>query len=153
MDPLSAAIITILGKYAIDAGVTLVKEAGPAAKETAARLFGKVLHYLRQKPGSQAIADGYEKNPAGYEAPMQDQVETALAADANFKEELQALVTQFEEQQQAFQPDVSVKVGQGSAAAVGDQSTAVAERGVSVTGDVTGGIVTGDQMGSRKKKK
>lgn len=35
MDPVTAAIITILGNYTIDAGATLAREAGPAAKETA----------------------------------------------------------------------------------------------------------------------
>jgi hypothetical protein len=153
MDPLSAAIITILGKYAIDAGATLLKEAGPAAKETAANLFKKVLGYLRQKPAAQAIADGYEKNPTGYEAPMQDQVEAALADNTSLKEELQALVAQFEEQKKAFQPSVQVQVGKRGVAAVGDGATAVGERGVHVTGDVKGGITTGDQTKGHKKKK
>lgn len=63
MDSMSATTITILGKYALDAGVTLAKEAGLAARETAEKLFTKVLHHLRQKPESKAIADGYQRNP------------------------------------------------------------------------------------------
>lgn len=33
MDPLTVAIIDVLGKYAIDQGITLLKEAGQAAAQ------------------------------------------------------------------------------------------------------------------------
>jgi hypothetical protein len=152
MDPVTAAIVTILGKYAIDAGATLAKEAGPAAKEIAARLGGKVLGYLRRKPEGKAIADGYDKNPQGYEAPLGDQVEAAIQADAALKAELEQLIEQYKTEEQAFQATIQVKVGKGGAAAVGDKAVAVAERGVYVKGDVQGGITTGDQSGDPEKK-
>jgi hypothetical protein len=151
MDPLTAGILTILGKYAIDAGATLAKEAGPAAKETAAALFGKVMGYLRKDPAGKAIADGYENNPQGYEAPMQDQVNKAVETDPEFKESLAKLVEAYEKEAAAFQPGVSVKVGKGGAAAVGTGAKAAAERAVIVDGNVSGSISTGDQVADREK--
>ena len=66
MDPLTAGVVTILGKYAIDAGATLVKEVGPAAKDAAAELFSKVMAKLRKDQRGEFVADGYEKDPKGY---------------------------------------------------------------------------------------
>lgn len=142
MDPLTAGVMTILGKYAIDAGATLLKEAGPAAKETAASLFRKVMDHLRQKPAAEAIADGYEKNPKGYEVPMQDQVNTAVSTEPAFKAELQSLLEQYQSQAQTYQ-SIQAQVGSG-AAAIGDGATAVGERGVIVHGNVSGNIIIGD---------
>jgi hypothetical protein len=136
MDSLSATTITILGNYALDAGVTLAKEAGLVARETAEKLFAKVLHHLRQKPESKAIAGGYQRN---YKAPLQDQLEAAVQADPSFKQELYQLLTQFEAQKQAFQ----LQVGAGGAAAVGERATAVGQRGVNIGGSVQGPIITG----------
>jgi hypothetical protein len=143
MDTLTSTVVSIISKYAIDAGATLAKEAGPVAKETAENLFGKVLQYLRQQAASKAIADGYEKNPTGYKVPLQDQLEAAVQADSSFKQAVAQLVTQFEIQQKAFQPNTQVKVKGGGAAAVGKGATAVGERGVQVGGNVQGPIITG----------
>jgi hypothetical protein len=52
MDSLSATTITILGNYVLDAGVTLAREVGPAARETAEKLFTTILQHLRQRPES-----------------------------------------------------------------------------------------------------
>jgi hypothetical protein len=142
MDPLTVTVITIISKYVVDAGVTLAREGGPAAKKTAEKLFSKVLQYLSQKPAAKAIADGYEKNPVGYKAPLQDQVESAVQADDTFKQAVTELVTQFEVQQQAFRDTVQVKVVGGGAAAVGERATAIGERGVQA-GNVGGSIITG----------
>jgi hypothetical protein len=142
MDAVTAAVMTILGKCAIDAGAALAREVGPAARETAEKLYGKVLHYLRQKPASQAIADGYEKNPTGYKVPLQDQVETAVQADDSFKQAVAELVSQFEAQRRAFQATIRVNVEGGGAAAVGEGATSLGERAVQA-GDVGGSIITG----------
>ena len=74
MDPLTVSVVTIISKYAIDAGKTLVQEAGPLARDTAEKLCALVLQHLRRKLEGRAIADGFEKNPDGYRAPVQDSV-------------------------------------------------------------------------------
>ena len=143
MDQLSATTITVLSKYALDAGVKLAKEAGPAARETAEKLFAMILQHLRQRPASRLIADGYQKNPTGYAVPMQDQIASAVQADLAFKQELHRLVSQFEAHEQAFRATIQVQVDQGGAAAVGEGAVAVGERGVNVGGSVQGPIITG----------
>lgn len=148
MDVITASVISILGKYALDKGAELAKEAGPAAKEAAEKLFDKIIGYFRDKPETQAIANGYENNPTGYEVPMQDQVDTAVQQDADLKAELEKLIAQYKKEKEAFQAaqpgSTQVSVSEGGTAVVGSGNTVVGERGVYVKGSVKGGITTGD---------
>ena len=62
MEPLTATIIVVLGKYALDKGLELGKEVGPKALETAKEMFTTVLDRLRKDPTGKVVADQYEKN-------------------------------------------------------------------------------------------
>ena len=138
-DPLTLSVVTLLGKYAIDAGITLAKEAGPAAAKKAAELAKVALDYLRQKPDSQVIADLYESKPDVYGDALADQLDAAVQADAAFKEQLAALMAEYERAAPAVQATLT---GSG-AIAQGEGATAVGQRGAHVGGSA-GMVITGD---------
>ncbi|MFN8596419.1 MAG: hypothetical protein U0559_09585 [Anaerolineae bacterium] len=96
MDPLTTAVTTLLGKYAIDKGATLIKEAGQAAANVAAKLFEKVLTRLKADPAEAKNADRFEQNPTGYAAPIADAVDEKLKSDPNFAAEIRHLLEEFE---------------------------------------------------------
>jgi hypothetical protein len=138
-DPLTLSVVTILGKYAVDAGVTLAKEAGPAAAKKAGQLLKAALDYLRQKPEGQVIAASFEAKPDVYAKPLEDQLQTAVQADPAFRDQLAALLAEY--QAQAAAPQATL-TGSG-AVAQGEGATAVGERG-SYVGRDAGLIITGD---------
>ena len=152
MDLLTDSIVTIISKSTQDA--LLAKEVGPDARDTATKLYEKILHYLRNKPESKVIADGFEKNPDGYKVPLQDQVDSAIRADEIFKQELTQLFVQFETQKRAFSANIQINVDDGGAVAVGDSSTALGQGSVIVDGNVDGPIFGGSsnviQFGSSR---
>lgn len=138
-DPLTLTVVTILGKYAIDAGATLARQAGPAAASKAGQLFKAALDQLRQKPEGQVIAAGFESKPEVYAKPLEDQLETATQADPAFKEQLAALLAGYQAESATFQATLT---GSG-AIAQGPGATAVGQRGANVGRDA-GMIITGD---------
>jgi hypothetical protein len=97
MDPLIAAIMTVLGKYAIDKGAALAKEIGQAAADAAGKLFMKVMGKLKDDPGEAKNAERYEKDPKTFEASVAAAVDDQIKADPNFAKELQQLVEQFKQ--------------------------------------------------------
>ena len=131
MDPLTASIIVILGKYALDKGVELGKEVGPKALDTAKEMFTVALDRLRKDPKGEVIANEYEKDPEAYEKPVEKELDTQVQADAEFKAQLQALLEKYEQAAQehavatgtTYQPTVTAGKG-----------------GVAVGRDVHGGI-------------
>ena len=50
MDPITAGIVVVLGKYVIDQGAGLIKEVGPTAAEKAGELLKTALDHLRGTP-------------------------------------------------------------------------------------------------------
>jgi hypothetical protein len=99
MDPLTAGILVVLGKYAIDKGPGLIEEVGPAAAEKAGELFKTALNYLRGKPNGQFVADGFEEDPGTYEKPVAKELETAVQADPEFAARLEELWVQYQQAQ------------------------------------------------------
>lgn len=138
-DPLTLSVVTILGKYVIDAGITLAKEVGPAAATKAGQLLKAALDHLRKKPEGQVIAAGFEAKPDVYARPLEDQLGTAVQADPAFKEQLAALLDEYKAQEAAFQATLT---GSG-AIAQGQGATALGERS-SYVGRDAGLIITGD---------
>ena len=96
MDPLTTAVTTILGKYAIDKGVTLIKEAGQAAANVAAKLFERVIARLKASPDDKKNAEHFEQNPEGYKAPIADAIDEQMKSDPNFAAEIKQLLEEFE---------------------------------------------------------
>jgi len=101
MEPLTVAVATVLGKYAIDQGATLLKEAGEAAVAAARRLFQKVIDRLKADPAEAKNADRFVKNPEGYQTVLADALDDQLKSDPGFAAELQALVKEFEQARSA----------------------------------------------------
>jgi hypothetical protein len=140
-DPITAAIVTILGKYVVDKGVELAKEVGPAAVGKAADLARVAFARLRKGPKGQMVAEGFEEDPATYQKPLEKELAAAAQADPDFAGELGALLAGYEEASGSYKASLS---GSG-AIAQGPGAKAVGERGVMVEGDVGGNIVTGDR--------
>lgn len=149
MEPLTATIIVILGKYALDKGLELGKEVGPKALETATEMFKIVLERIaRKKPETAAE---YPDHPETYEQPLASAVEAEVQADADFAAQLQALLAQYEEaakEHAAATGTVYKATVTGSGANAQDHSVAAGAGGVAVGRDVHGGV----HISGRKKE-
>ena len=141
MDPLTSAVVTLLGKYVVDKGASLLKEAGQAAVDAAAKLFEKVMGKLKADPAEAKTAERFEQNPEAMKAAVEIAVDEKAKAEPDFAAELKKLVEEFE---QAKSAAVSQMVA-GSGAAASDHSVAAGAGGVAfqVGGSVSGGIVIG----------
>jgi hypothetical protein len=78
VDPLTASITIILGKYALDKGAELAKEVGPTALEKAREIAVTALDRLRCNPADRVIADEFEKEPETYQKPLEKKLEEAM---------------------------------------------------------------------------
>lgn len=94
MDPIVAAVVTVLGKYVIDKGTELAREVGPKAAEVAASLFVKVVERFSQDPGDRKILQRFERNPQDYRAAVADSLEDHLK-DPEFSEAIRELLTEY----------------------------------------------------------
>jgi hypothetical protein len=148
MDTITASIIWILSQYALDKGVELAKEAGPAASEIAGRLFASVLERLRQEPRGQTVSEEFERDPETYGRPLQKQLQVAFNADPDFAAQLRELVSLYEQAAAAHAPSTGIRASLqgGGAIAQGSGATAVGSRGVNIGGSNTGTIITGDNV-------
>lgn len=168
MEPLTAAIMTVLGKYAIDKGAGLIKEAGRAAADVAGKLFAKVMERLKADPGEAKNAERYEKDPETFEAPVAAAVDDQIKADPNFAQELQQLVEQFKQAGGAslIASNITATASDGGTAVGsfqvgGNLSGNVQIGGTSTTTNRSGGVdinpsggtvnITGDVVGRDKK--
>jgi hypothetical protein len=97
MDPLTTAIMTVLGKFAVDKGAGIAKEVGDAAAKAAGQLFDKVMGKLKDDQRFSWLTDLFDKDPKTYEAPVAKAVEEQVKADPNFAAELDKLVEQFKQ--------------------------------------------------------
>ena len=118
MDPLTSTVVALIGKYAVDKGATLLKEAGQAAVDVAARLFEKIIGKLKADPAEAKNAERFEKNPEEFKAPVAAAVEEKMQAEPDFAAELKKLVEEFETAKSAAGITVAVS-GSGAAAAQG----------------------------------
>jgi hypothetical protein len=171
MDPLTLAITTILGKYAIDKGATLLKEAGKAAADAAGKLFQKVIDRLKADPAEAKNADRFEKDPQGYAKPIADAVADKVQADPKFAAELQALVEEFKKSGgqtiiaggDVFTADNAFKVGsnvggnvlrnEGGTVNIGPAHTTTTNRSGGTDVNASQVDINGDDIGRDKKTK
>ena len=147
MDPITASVAIVLGKYALDKGATLAKEAGPKALETAKQLFTLALDRLRGEPRGEFVAEAFEADPEVYQKPLEKELAEVAGADGDFAAQLQELMAEYEtaaREHAAATGTTYTAILKGSGAiAQGEGATAVGERGVFVGGDVKGGVRTG----------
>lgn len=149
MDPLSASITIILGKYALDKGAELAKEAGPAALEKARDIVTTALGRLRKDPAGEFVAKGFEKSPQGYQEPLQEKLAEIIEADPDFAAKLETLLEAYETaaQEHAAATGATYQASlEGSGAiAQGEGAVAAGKGGVAVGGNVEGGVRLGRQ--------
>lgn len=147
LDPVTAGIIAVLGKYVPDQGAELGQTAGPKALDTAKAIVTAALDRLRRTPKGQMLAEGFMEDATTYEKPVTKELEKAINEDAAFKAQMATLLTQFDRAAAAHAATTGTTytaVLRGSGAiAQGEDATAVGERGVNVGGSVGGSIVTG----------
>jgi len=137
IDPLTMVVVDILGKYVVDKGATLLKEAGQSAVQAAAKLFERVMAWLKADPAEARNAELFEENPEGYRTPVAEAIAEKVKSDPDFAMQLTALVEDYKKASNAVDAS-SIKVGSGAVAMQG--SVAAGEGGVAVSGDIQGGI-------------
>lgn len=143
-DPLTTSVMMVLGKYAVDKGVTLLKEVGPQAVEKAGALFKKALESLRRDPKGEMVADEYEADPKAAAGLLEKKLDAALQANANLKTELAALLAQYETAAKAHTPTYQGTVTGSGALAQGAGATAVGAGGSNIQhSTVTAPVITG----------
>jgi hypothetical protein len=163
MDPLTVAVTTILGKYAIDKGATLLKEAGKAAADAAGKLFQRVLDRLKADPAEAKNAERFEKDPQGYAKPIADAVADKVQSDPKFAAELQALVDEFKKSANAtiiqaggdvFMGDNAFKVNTNTGTILyGGSNNTVNNRSGGTNVNASQVDINGDVIGRDKKTK
>ena len=142
MDPLIMVAVDVLGKYVIDQGATLLKEAGQSAVQAAAKLFEQVMNRLKADPAEAKNAERFEQNPETYQVPIADALAEKVKNDPDFAAQLAALLKDYE---QALNTGATrIKVGKGAVAMQG--SVAAGAGGVAVAGNVQGGITLNNTL-------
>jgi 3D (Asp-Asp-Asp) domain-containing protein len=145
IDPLTMMVVDVIGKYVIDKGATLLKEAGQAATQAAAQLFEQVMNRLKADPAEAKNAERFEQNPEGYQAVIADAVGEKMKSDPDFTAQLVALVEDYKKA--IVTVDTSnIKVDSGVVATQG--GVAAGEGGVAIQGNVQGGITLNNTQSS-----
>ena len=96
MDPLVAAVATVIGNFAIDQGSKIVSSFGEVAGQVAQRIYKTVLDKLKSDPTVAKTADGYQQNPAGYQTAVTDALAEAVKSDPAFEAALRGLIQEYE---------------------------------------------------------
>jgi len=144
IDPLTMVVVDILGKYVVDKGATLLKEAGQSAVQAAAKLFERVMAWLKADPAEARNAERFEQNPEGYRTPVAEAIAEKVKNDSDFAAQLTELLEDYKKAIITIDTsniNTDVVATQGSAAA--------GEGGVAVVGNVKGGISISNQQSNR----
>lgn len=137
IDPLIMLVVDVLGKYVVDKGATLLKEAGQAAAQAASQLCEFVLAHLKANPADSKNAEHFEENPEGYQTPMADAIAEKAKSDPDFAAQLTALLEEYRKAAGAG-PATNINGTSGIVATQGGIATGAG--GVAVAGNVKGGI-------------
>lgn len=145
MEPVFTAVISILGKYAMDKGSELVKAVGDKAIDKAKELYKFVLDRLRKEPAGEVVVAEYKKEPEVYEKPLELKLTQALEADPGFAQRLRELLEQFDQAAKAHSDAAGVKYqsiisGTGSTAHGTGSVAATATKGGIAIGKVGGDV-------------
>jgi hypothetical protein len=137
IDALSMIAVDVLGKFVLDNGATLIKEAGQAAAQAASNLFELVMKRLKASPADARNAERFEGNPEGYHVPVADAITEQAKTDPAFATQLSTLI---EEYKKAVSSNVESNIEVHSGAFATGGSFAAGEGGVVVSGNIKGGI-------------
>ena len=144
INPLTMVVVDILGKYVVDKGATLVKEAGQSAVQAAAKLFERVMARLKADPAEARNAERFEQNPEGYRTPVAEAIAEKVKNDSDFAAQLTALLEDYKK------GIITVDTSNVNADIVAMQGgAATGEGGVAVVGNVKGGISVSNQQSGR----
>jgi len=143
IEPLTMLVVDVLGRYVIDKGATLVKEAGQSAAQAAAQLFEQVMTRLKADPAEAKNAERFEQNPEDYRTPIGEAIAEKVKSDPDFAAQLAALLEDYKKASNVVDAS-SIKVGSGAVAM--KSSVAAGEGGVAVSGDIQGGINISDKQ-------
>lgn len=144
IDPLTMLVVDILGKYVVDKGATLLKEAGHSAAQAASQLFEKAMARLKADPAEARNAERFEQNPEGYRIPVAEAIAEKVKNDSDFAAQLTALLEDYKKAiitVDTSNVNTNVSATQGSAAA--------GKGGVAVVGNVQGGISISNRQSGR----
>jgi hypothetical protein len=142
IDPLIMLVVDVLGKYVIDKGATLLKEAGQSAVQAAAKLFEQVMNRLKADPAETKNAERFEQNPEAYRAPIADALAEKVKNDPDFAAQVAALLKEYERTLSTGVSSISVRSG----AAAMQGGVAAGEGGVAIVGNVQGGITRNNTL-------
>ncbi len=137
IDPFIMLIVDVLGKYVVDKGATLVKEAGQAAAQAASKLYELVLARLKQDPADAKNAEHFEQNPDGYQIPIADSINEKLKSDPEFGTQLLEIL---EEYKKAIRSSTTTNINAESGVVATQGGIAAGPGGVAVAGNVKGDI-------------
>jgi hypothetical protein len=137
IDSLTMLVVDVLGKYIVDQGATLVKEAGQAAAKAASQLCELVLTRLKADPANAGNIQRFEKNPEGYRTPVADAIAEKATSDPAFAAQLTALIAEY---QKAASLSAPSNINARSSGVATQGGIATGEGGVAVAGNVGGGI-------------
>jgi hypothetical protein len=136
-EALTLIVVDILGKFVVDHGATLLKEAGQAAAQAASQLYELVLTQLKSDPAEARNAERFEQNPEGYQAPIADAIAEKLGSDPNFSAQLSVLI---EEYKKAASSVETARIDVGSGAVATQGGIAAGAGGVAIGGNVKGEV-------------
>jgi hypothetical protein len=138
VDPISDAIVVVLGKYAIDKGAEIAPRVGRHAVETAERLFKLVMDRLSSKGGEgEVIASGFEREPDVFAKPFARVLDHEIESDPVFAAQVYKLVDGYNQAVDAHSGADEYKISiKGPVSGVG---FVVGSGTVSAGGDIVGG--------------
>jgi len=137
IEAITTIAVEVLGKFVLDNGATLLKEAGRAAVGVASQLYELIMTHLQADPTDAKNAERFEQNPEGYQVPVGDAIAERLRADPNFSNQLSLLIEKYREAANTF-TESNLEVDSGAIATQG--GVAAGAGGVAVAGNVKGKI-------------
>jgi hypothetical protein len=161
INTLTTAVVTIMSQIALKQGPALVEEVGARAAEKAQALYKRTLDHLRSDAATERVAQRYAQNPEKMAGALEMELAELFDQNAAFRQEVMSLLEAYQTEKQNYE----VATGGGAFAGrdmniggdyvAGDKvggdkvqgdkitsSTAVGERGVNVSGQASGPIIT-----------
>ena len=97
MEPLSAAVVTVVTKFILDTSGSVGRELGEKAATAARSLAQAVLARLGNDPAEAKTVERYRSNPEAMQPAVVAALDEAVASDEGFAAELQKLLDEFKE--------------------------------------------------------
>ncbi len=146
MESLTAGLMVVLGKYAMDKGIELTEKYGPVVAKKARILVLTVLDKLRKTGNGAFVADNYQKDPIVYEKPMETELTKLIAQDSTFASKLEQLLKDYHSAIDAVQPTTTIS-GDRNVVTQGEGNTVATNHSIAIDGNVEGNVYLGGERG------